>query len=199
MGAGGGTVQKMGPRIPPMLYRTLSTLAFCTGVQLLPPPPSPAWPVVTASILAPENKNQRRIASSTLRITYNEQSTSDVCDGRPRQDTLVRLLFPFSLLVHRDRLMLHCCIVCVCRSKRWLQRQSSDPFVKQARLEQYRSRAAFKLLEIDERLGGFLKPKSVVVRPLKDDRKHNRDSFRLIWGLHRAGGRKLRQGKCRPM
>jgi len=36
-------------------------------------------------------------------------------------------------------------------SKRWLQRHVSDPFVKRAREEGYRSRAAFKLLEIDAR------------------------------------------------
>ncbi len=36
-------------------------------------------------------------------------------------------------------------------SKRWLQRHVSDPFVKRAREEGYRSRAAYKLLEIDAR------------------------------------------------
>jgi 23S rRNA (uridine2552-2'-O)-methyltransferase len=36
-------------------------------------------------------------------------------------------------------------------SKRWLQRHVSDRYVKQAREHGYRSRAAFKLLEIDAR------------------------------------------------
>ena len=33
----------------------------------------------------------------------------------------------------------------------WLERQLNDPYVSRARLEGYRSRAAFKLLEIDDR------------------------------------------------
>ncbi|HKK16713.1 MAG TPA: RlmE family RNA methyltransferase [Gammaproteobacteria bacterium] len=36
-------------------------------------------------------------------------------------------------------------------SNRWLQRQHSDPFVRQARKSEYRSRAIFKLMEIDRR------------------------------------------------
>jgi 23S rRNA (uridine2552-2'-O)-methyltransferase len=36
-------------------------------------------------------------------------------------------------------------------SKAWLKRQESDPYVKRAQKEGYRSRAAFKLIEIDER------------------------------------------------
>ena len=36
-------------------------------------------------------------------------------------------------------------------SKQWLQRQNRDPFVKQARLSDYRSRAVFKLQEIDQK------------------------------------------------
>lgn len=42
-------------------------------------------------------------------------------------------------------------------STRWLQRQLNDPYVKAARAEGYRSRAAFKLAEIDDRFG-LLKP-----------------------------------------
>lgn len=41
-------------------------------------------------------------------------------------------------------------------SVRWLSRQLNDPYVKRARAEGYRSRAAYKLLELDERFG-FLK------------------------------------------
>jgi 23S rRNA (uridine2552-2'-O)-methyltransferase len=38
-------------------------------------------------------------------------------------------------------------------SARWLTRQINDPYVKQARAAGYRSRAAFKLGELDERFG----------------------------------------------
>ncbi|MCU0971149.1 MAG: RlmE family RNA methyltransferase [Gammaproteobacteria bacterium] len=36
-------------------------------------------------------------------------------------------------------------------SRRWLDRQAADPYVQRARERGYRSRAAFKLLELDER------------------------------------------------
>jgi 23S rRNA (uridine2552-2'-O)-methyltransferase len=36
-------------------------------------------------------------------------------------------------------------------SRRWLERHINDPYVQRAKLEGYRARAAFKLLEIDER------------------------------------------------
>ncbi len=36
-------------------------------------------------------------------------------------------------------------------STAWLQRQLDDPYVRQARAEGYRSRAAYKLIELDER------------------------------------------------
>ena len=36
-------------------------------------------------------------------------------------------------------------------SNRWLERQLNDPYVKQARAEGYRSRAAYKLVELDEK------------------------------------------------
>lgn len=42
-------------------------------------------------------------------------------------------------------------------STRWLQRQLNDPYVQEARRQGYRSRAAFKLKEIDERYE-LLKP-----------------------------------------
>jgi 23S rRNA (uridine2552-2'-O)-methyltransferase len=41
-------------------------------------------------------------------------------------------------------------------STRWLERQLNDPYVKKARAEGYRSRAAYKLIELDERFN-FLK------------------------------------------
>jgi 23S rRNA (uridine2552-2'-O)-methyltransferase len=47
-------------------------------------------------------------------------------------------------------------------STRWLERQLNDPYVKRARSENYRSRAAFKLLELDERFGLLNGVKSVV-------------------------------------
>ena len=36
-------------------------------------------------------------------------------------------------------------------STRWLQRQLNDPYVRQAKADGYRSRAAYKLIELDER------------------------------------------------
>lgn len=39
----------------------------------------------------------------------------------------------------------------------WLKRQLNDPFVKQAKIDGYRSRAAYKLIEIDDKYK-FLKP-----------------------------------------
>ncbi|OBX18807.1 rRNA methyltransferase [Erythrobacter sp. QSSC1-22B] len=36
-------------------------------------------------------------------------------------------------------------------STRWLERQLNDPYVKQAKAEGYRSRAAYKLIELDEK------------------------------------------------
>ena len=47
-------------------------------------------------------------------------------------------------------------------SKRWLERQLNDPYVQAARREGYRSRAAYKLLEIDDKYR-FLTPGSVVI------------------------------------
>jgi 23S rRNA (uridine2552-2'-O)-methyltransferase len=41
-------------------------------------------------------------------------------------------------------------------STRWLERQLNDPYVKRAKAEGYRSRAAYKLIELDDRFG-FLK------------------------------------------
>lgn len=36
-------------------------------------------------------------------------------------------------------------------SNRWLERQLNDPYVKQAKADGYRSRAAYKLIELDEK------------------------------------------------
>jgi 23S rRNA (uridine2552-2'-O)-methyltransferase len=47
-------------------------------------------------------------------------------------------------------------------STRWLERQLNDPYVRRARAENYRSRAAYKLLELDERFGILKGVKSVV-------------------------------------
>jgi 23S rRNA (uridine2552-2'-O)-methyltransferase len=38
-------------------------------------------------------------------------------------------------------------------STRWLERQLNDPYVRQAKADGYRSRAAYKLLELDEKFG----------------------------------------------
>ncbi|MDQ2878169.1 MAG: RlmE family RNA methyltransferase [Pseudomonadota bacterium] len=42
------------------------------------------------------------------------------------------------------------------QSTRWLDRQLNDPYVRRAKADGYRSRAAYKLTELDERFG-FLK------------------------------------------
>ena len=47
-------------------------------------------------------------------------------------------------------------------STRWLERQLNDPYVARARREGYRGRAAFKLIELDDRYR-FLKPGARVV------------------------------------
>lgn len=47
-------------------------------------------------------------------------------------------------------------------STRWLQRQLNDPYVAEAQRLGYRSRAAWKLIQLDERFG-FLKPGQRVV------------------------------------
>jgi len=47
-------------------------------------------------------------------------------------------------------------------SVRWLERQLNDPYVKQAKADGYRSRAAYKLIELDERFGLLKGAKRVV-------------------------------------
>lgn len=47
-------------------------------------------------------------------------------------------------------------------STRWLQRQLNDPYVKQAKADGYRSRAAYKLIELDERFSLIRGSKRVV-------------------------------------
>ena len=48
------------------------------------------------------------------------------------------------------------------QSKRWLERQLNDPYVAAAKAAGYRSRAAFKLVELDEKFR-LLKPGGRVV------------------------------------
>lgn len=38
-------------------------------------------------------------------------------------------------------------------SRRWIERQINDPYVKKAQQEGYRARSAYKLIELDERFG----------------------------------------------
>jgi 23S rRNA (uridine2552-2'-O)-methyltransferase len=47
-------------------------------------------------------------------------------------------------------------------STRWLERQLNDPYVQQAKKDGYRGRAAFKIIELDDKFG-FLKPGARVV------------------------------------
>ena len=46
--------------------------------------------------------------------------------------------------------------------QKWLQRQLNDPYVRRAKAEGYRSRAAYKLIELDERFG-FLRGKKRII------------------------------------
>ena len=47
-------------------------------------------------------------------------------------------------------------------STRWLQRQLNDPYVKQAKADGYRSRAAYKLIEMDEKFSLLRGSKRIV-------------------------------------
>ena len=47
-------------------------------------------------------------------------------------------------------------------SNRWLERQLNDPYVRRAKADGYRSRAAYKLLELDERFGLLKGANSVI-------------------------------------
>jgi 23S rRNA (uridine2552-2'-O)-methyltransferase len=47
-------------------------------------------------------------------------------------------------------------------STRWLERQLNDPYVQRARAENYRSRAAYKLIELDEKFALLKGVKSVI-------------------------------------
>ncbi|QNN64319.1 RlmE family RNA methyltransferase [Sphingomonas rhizophila] len=47
-------------------------------------------------------------------------------------------------------------------STRWLERQLNDPYVKKAKAEGYRSRAAYKLTELDQKFGLLKGVKAVV-------------------------------------
>ncbi len=47
-------------------------------------------------------------------------------------------------------------------SKLWIERQINDPYVKEAKIKGYRSRAAFKLEELDDKFN-LIKPNSLVV------------------------------------
>ena len=48
------------------------------------------------------------------------------------------------------------------QSNRWLERQLNDPYVRRAKAEGYRSRAAYKLIELNERFGFLKNTKRVV-------------------------------------
>ena len=69
-------------------------------------------------------------------------------------------------------------------STAWITRQLADPYVKRARADGYRSRAAYKLIELDERFG-FLRGAERVV-----DLAEQPDQF------PRRAGRQLRAGRA---
>ena len=47
-------------------------------------------------------------------------------------------------------------------SREWVDRQLNDPYVQQAKQEGYRSRAVYKLLEVDEKHGILDKAKRII-------------------------------------
>src|SRR6056300_975923 len=47
-------------------------------------------------------------------------------------------------------------------SRRWLERQLNDPYVSAAKKDGYRSRSAYKLIELNEKFNFFKKGQSVV-------------------------------------
>ena len=47
-------------------------------------------------------------------------------------------------------------------SQKWILRQINDPFVERAKLEGWRSRAAFKIIEVDQKFKIFKKGKIIV-------------------------------------
>lgn len=59
----------------------------------------------------------------------------------------------------------------------WLERQLNDPYVARAKREGFRSRAAYKLLEMDERYH-FLKP---FARASWEDRFSGSESVRFLF------------------
>ena len=66
-------------------------------------------------------------------------------------------------------------------SQRWLTEHEQDPFVLKARAEGYRSRAVYKLLELDDRLKLFRSDQIVV------------DLGAAPWGLVAGGKGKVRE------
>ena len=47
-------------------------------------------------------------------------------------------------------------------SKNWIRKQNKDPFFKQAKIEGYRSRSAYKLIEINNKFS-FIKKNSLLL------------------------------------
>ena len=55
-------------------------------------------------------------------------------------------------------------------SRRWLERHINDPYVQRSKADGYRSRAAYKLIEIDDR-HQLLKPGAARHRPWRSTRR----------------------------
>ncbi|QDH13974.1 RlmE family RNA methyltransferase [Formicincola oecophyllae] len=93
---------------------------------------------------------QGRVPGRPLRAS----GTPGVRDSRA-DDAAARTLRPKTVRVKKARGKTNAQV-------RWLQRQLNDPYVQAARLQGWRSRAAFKLLEMDDKYG-LLKPGMKVV------------------------------------
>lgn len=68
----------------------------------------------------------------------------------------------FSMISEIDSFILKECMQRSKSSKRWLQEHFDDPYVKKAQLEGYRSRAVYKLQEVDEK-EHLIKPGMTIV------------------------------------
>ena len=66
------------------------------------------------------------------------------------------------------------------QSTRWLERQLNDPYVRRAKAEGYRSRAAYKLIELDARFAFLKKARRVTCGVLGVFSMRRMPGFRLL-------------------
>jgi len=105
--------------------------------------------------VAPRQGNPARGVESNDEKAHETMSESDGSGGKPgsRRGAAGRRNLHVRVKTARGRRL---------SSTLWLQRQLNDPYVQRAKEEGYRSRAAFKLIELDDRFH-FLKKGARVV------------------------------------